>query len=116
MTRPALFSTEKLYSTTRLLAKDYTVPSIDSKGGVTEELEEVLSMVWNDGAQLAGGAYITAPHYGLVTAMPKLQALFNKALIGRLEQIRSAGYDDMHKTYNYDKIVEALGESIQELS
>lgn len=39
------------------------------------ELEHILSMVWNDGAMLAGGAYLNAPHYGLVEAIPAIEAL-----------------------------------------
>ena len=43
-----------------------------------KQIEHILSMVWNDGASLAGGAYLNSGHYGLVEAIPKVMQLFTE--------------------------------------
>lgn len=51
----------------------------------------------------------------LETATQAILALIDRVRISELEAVEQAGYDDMHKTYDYNRIVEAVFDRLDEL-
>lgn len=74
---------------------------------------------WFEANFLDGNEIYTESRETMISAMdvyetisPKIQSL----ILAELKKVRQAGYDDMHQTYDYNRIVEALDERIKELS
>lgn len=51
----------------------------------------------------------------ITEAKAKIEAYVTTRVIDELEKILEAGYDDMHKTHDYNRIVESLFDRITEL-
>lgn len=75
-----------------------------SDAELIEQIEQILSMVWNDAAMLAGGAYLGAPHYGLVKAVPKIMTLLRKDR----EAVARVAVDTFEHRINCDTLISEL--------